>query len=98
MGKRFVLASLLLSVSALVAGGCGVGLWVPLAPPDALVEVHGGMPGPEFVWIGGYWQWHSRWVWEPGHWERPPHVGARWEAPHWEHGARGWRFHRGRWR
>jgi WXXGXW repeat (2 copies) len=98
MKRRLIFGSLVLSAAALAMTGCAVGAWVPIGPPDALVEVHGGFPGPGYVWIDGYWQWQNRWVWRPGAWARPPRAGARWEAPRWEHGRRGWRFHEGRWR
>jgi hypothetical protein len=55
-------------------------------------------PGPEYVWIEGYWGWHGRWIWEPGRWAVRPHPNARWEAGHWEHGHRGYYWREGHWR
>ncbi len=62
------------------------------APPPPQVEVVTVSPGPEFLWIGGVWAWHGRWVWEPGHWARPPRHGAHWYAPHYvyRNGAHIW--------
>ena len=97
MKSRLAFTALLFASAALFSAGCVTSVWVPLGPPDALVEVHGGIPGAGFVWLEGYWEWHNRWAWQPGHWARPPHANARWEAPRWERGSRGWRFHRGRW-
>jgi hypothetical protein len=54
---------------------------VNAAPPAPLVEVVPPTPGVDFVWIPGAWGWHDRWVWERGHYDRPPHPGAVW-APH----------------
>lgn len=51
------------------------------APPAPLVEAVPVAPGPGFIWIGGCWVWRSHWVWERGHWARPPHHGAVW-VPH----------------
>ena len=58
---------------------------IDAAPPPPPREVIVASPGPEFVWIGGYWDGspgHYRWV--GGRWDRPPHGGARWESPRWE--------------
>jgi hypothetical protein len=49
-------------------------------PPAPIVEATVIAPGPSFVWVGGCWMWHGRWVWEHGHWDRPPHPGAVWVA------------------
>ena len=50
-------------------------------PPAPIVENVTPSPDIGFVWIGGAWAWHDRWVWEGGHWDRPPHPGAVW-VPH----------------
>jgi hypothetical protein len=50
-------------------------------PPSPLVEVVPPSPGVGFIWIGGAWVWNGSWVWESGHWDRPPHPGAIW-IPH----------------
>lgn len=53
-------------------------------PPAARVEYRAAPPGPGYVWIDGYWQWHrGRWVWVRGHWERP-RAGYVWVAPRYE--------------
>ena len=51
---------------------------VDAEPPAPLYETVGYAPGPGFLWIGGYWHWNGRWVWNRGHYERPPHPGAAW--------------------
>ena|ERR1041385_6707971 len=87
---------LLLPIVALLLGGCIVRervvyrsrppiveneVVVADAPPAPIVEETVVAPGPGFVWVGGAWVWHGRWVWEHGHWARPPHPGAVWVAP-----------------
>src|SRR5271170_4663904 len=73
-------------------GGCVVYPGAPVAtvgaevdvvgdPPSPIVDVVPPTPGFGFVWIGGAWACHGRWVWEGGHWDRPPHPGAVW-VPH----------------
>jgi hypothetical protein len=52
-------------------------------PPPPTTEVITVSPGPEYVWIQGYWGWRgNRWVWERGHWERPPRAHAVWVPGH----------------
>ena len=57
---------------------------VPEPPPTAPVEqtVVEPAPGPQYVWVDGYYEWKgTHWHWKKGHWERPPHHGAVWVAP-----------------
>ena len=49
-------------------------------PPAPIVETVTVAPDPAFIWIGGFWAWEGRWVWRPGHLDRPPRPGARWFA------------------
>jgi hypothetical protein len=50
------------------------------------------------VWVTGYYGWEGRtYVWHRGHYERRPHVNARWMAPHWEVRGRGKVWIAGRW-
>ena len=46
----------------------------------------------------GFWApqgHHYRWV--PGHYDRPPYVGAVWNHPHYDRYPEGWQFHEGYW-
>ena len=88
--KKSALLKIALPVFAasLFAVGCVVYPARPVAevdvvgdPPVPIVEDVTPAPGIGFVWIGGAWAWHDRWVWESGHWDRPPHPGAVW-VPH----------------
>ena len=108
------LGTLLLAVGSLAlllsAVGCyvapvGVGVEgeyvVEGPPPPVQEEVVVEAPGPEFVWIGGYWDWDlgvRHYVWRGGRWERPPHAQARWVAPHYEFRGGRHYFVRGHWR
>jgi hypothetical protein len=72
---------------------------VDAGPPAPVYETVGIAPGPGFFWIGGYYHWSgARWVWNRGHYERPPHPGAAWIRPRYE--VRGGRsvYIRGYWR
>ncbi|MFA5265098.1 MAG: hypothetical protein WC378_14845 [Opitutaceae bacterium] len=55
-------------------------------------------PGDDFVWIEGYYEirGHNRY-WVGGHWARPPHRGAVWIGPRWEHRDRHYAFIPGYW-
>ncbi len=67
-------------------------------PPPPADEVVVASPGPGFVWIGGAWVWRGHWVWERGHWARPPRPGAVWVPHHYEYRNGVHVFIRGRWR
>ena len=92
-------ATALLAASVSFAG-IDVHIYVPKAPPVAIVETRPAAPGAEFVWIPGYHRWEAgAYVWEPGRWERPPHAHGRWVAGQWRHHPHnGWYWTEGRWR
>ncbi len=70
------------------------------APPPPVVETYGPAPGPDYVWIGGYYTYVSRhYVWVRGYWGRPPHRGAIWVGHSWERERDGrYHYHPGHWR
>lgn len=74
-------------------------LRVRIAPPALRQEAQPAQPGPNYFWVGGYWNWRPRqeqYVWMPGHWEqeRPNYqwMPAQWVARNGEY-----IFVRGRW-
>jgi hypothetical protein len=66
-------------------------------PPQPQVETIIVSPGPGYVWVGGEWAWHGRWVWAPGRWVYP-RPGTVWVEGAWVHGRRGWYHRAGYWR
>jgi WXXGXW repeat (2 copies) len=55
-------------------------------PPPPIVEQVIVSPGPDYVWISGYWAWHHHhWEWVRGHWDLPPRRGAIWVGGRWDH-------------
>jgi WXXGXW repeat (2 copies) len=51
-------------------------------------------PGPDYLWIGGYWYPQgNKYRWHDGYWTRPPYAGARWVEPHHD----GNQYFQGRW-
>ena len=59
----------------------GTEVVVQAAAPAPIVETITIAPGVGYVWVPGGWVWRGNWVWERGHWNRPPRVGAVW-VPH----------------
>jgi hypothetical protein len=52
-----------------------------------VVRVLPPSPGPDFVWIDGYWfATGNHYKWHAGYWTRPAYPAARWVAPHYERG------------
>ncbi len=95
--------SLATAMIALGMAGCSPHVstygYITTAPPPPRVEVYGVAPGPEFVWINGFWGWAGHgYVWTPGRWERPPRRGATWAPGRWEHRQNHYYWHEGHWR
>ncbi len=69
-------------------------------PPAPRVYRVPARPGPEFVWVEGYWYPEGRgYKWENGYWTRPPYEGAYWVEPYYSSGryvAGYWETPRGR--
>ena len=93
-------AGLLLAVVALAAAisyGCAGTVYVREDPPPVRVEVRPAAPGPNAMWIDGYWRWgHHEYLWMPGHWER--HARGTWVTGHWDKRPRGNVWVPGHWR
>jgi WXXGXW repeat (2 copies) len=71
----------------------------PSVPPADYVEVQPAIPGPDYIWVGGYWGWGpGGWVWTRGYWGRPPYRGAHWYGPHYVYRGGRHVWVRGGWR
>lgn len=82
-----------------VAALAGCSRTVVEAPPPAQAEVVAACPGPDYVWIGGYWDWSwGHYVWIGGRWERPAHPRAEWIRPRWERRGERYVLVKGYWR
>ena len=87
-------AVMLLAGGTIAAAQVSIGIEIGAPPPPRVVRVRPPGPGPEFVWIEGYWypvKGHYRW--HEGYWTRPPYPDARWVQP--RHDGR--RFFEGYW-
>ena len=89
MGVRLSIAAVMLALAATSATGCVVnepesptrGVVVSGPPPTPVREDRPAPPGPQAVWVSGYWHWTGmQYAWIPGHWDAPP-PGATWNAP-----------------
>jgi hypothetical protein len=67
-------------------------------PPAPRREVRVARPGPDYVWVNGYWHDNDgRWGWIPGRWERPAEARAYWVAPQYIRTTRGTIYQPGHW-
>lgn len=68
-------------------------------PPESRIEAVPPSPGPNHVWVGGYWDWTgSEYVWVPGYWTVPPAGTTRWVSPRYESRDGGvYVYYRGYW-
>jgi len=61
-------------------------------------EVRIAAPAPGYYWVPGYWDWNGNdWFWVSGVWQQPPHDGARWVRPRYNHRHGQWQYYRGHW-
>lgn len=100
---RGLLAAALLAAGALAACGphygYGYGYNVPPPPAAAYYGPYGAAPGPGYIWAEGFYDLRGRnWVWERGHWARPPRGRSAWVPPRWERRSHGWSRREGYWR
>ncbi len=68
------------------------------APPPPIVEQIYTSPGPDYVWIPGYWNWNGAWVWVSGRYALPPYRGAVWVGGAWSARGGRWAWSGGHWR
>ena len=85
---------LLTFAAASAFGQISIGIQIGPPPPPRVVRVLPPRPGPEFMWVAGYWYpVGNHYKWHPGYWTRPPYPGAHWVVPRHD----GQRFYEGYW-
>ena len=92
--KKKLLIGMLMAAGSVFAFQISVGIRIGNPPPPRVLRVRPRAPGPEYMWVDGYWYpvaGHYRW--HTGYWTRPPYVGAHWVVPHHD----GERFFDGYW-
>lgn len=76
------------------AAQISIGIRIGPPPPPRVVRLVPASPGPEFMWVGGYWYAvGNHWKWHDGYYTRAPYVGAHWVVPRYEGGQ----FYQGYW-
>jgi hypothetical protein len=92
--KGMLVAAMLLGGVSALAAQISIGVRIGPPPPPRVVRIVPDRPGPEFIWIEGYWYpVGNHYKWHQGYWSRPPYEGARWVGPHHD----GERFYEGYW-
>jgi len=78
-----IFAVIFLAGVSVASAQVSIGIRIGSPPPPRVVHVLPARPGPEFVWVEGYWYpVGHHYKWHEGYWTRPPYEGARWVAPH----------------
>ena len=81
--KGTLLAGMLLMGMSVFAAQVSIGIRIGPPPPPRVVRVQPARPGPDFLWVEGYWYpVNGKYTWHAGYWTRPPYSGAHWVAPH----------------
>lgn len=83
IARNLSLIVLVTACTALIPVAAQINLMITVAPPAQNVEVVPRI-SPGYVWVPGYWAWHSdRYVWVSGR-TVAQRVGYRWAPDNWE--------------
>ncbi len=98
--RKLFLTLGLATLPALASTACAPPLlYVRLRPPIPIFETRILAPGPDYVWIPGFYRWDGgAYLWVAGRWERPPAHYHTWVPGRWERNRRGWYRVEGHWR
>jgi len=78
---------MLAAIPAMAGAQVSFGIRIGPPPRQRVVRVASRRPGPEYIWVDGYWYpVGGRYRWHTGYWTRPPYVGARWIGPRYSDG------------
>jgi hypothetical protein len=98
--RTSVFIAMLLWTGSVMAAQISIGIRIGPPPPPRVVHVMPARPGPEFLWIDGYWYpMENHYRWHEGYWVRPPYPGAVWVTSRYESGhyiGGYWKSDRGR--
>ncbi len=73
---------------------------LPIRNGGISLNINIGCPGPDYVWVSGYWDWddyYRDYVWVDGTWALPPRRGWAWTDGYWECGPNGYIWISGYW-
>ena len=69
------------------AAQVSVGITIGAPPAPRVIRSRPRNPGPDYVWIDGYWFAEGRkWKWHEGYWTLAPYPGAVWVTLRYERG------------
>ncbi|MDE2148335.1 MAG: YXWGXW repeat-containing protein [Gammaproteobacteria bacterium] len=97
------LCVLLLTIAALSAesaASADVLVAVRIAPPPLPLYSQPPVPGPDYLWIPGYWGWDADagdYYWVPGTWVLAPQPGLLWTPGYWAWADGVYLWHPGYW-
>jgi hypothetical protein len=92
------LFTLAIPVPSLAGVFIGVGVSVNIAPPPLPVYTQPMVPGPNYIWMPGYWAWGpAGYYWVPGTWVLAPRPGFLWTPGYWGWAPGGYLWHPGYW-
>jgi hypothetical protein len=76
----------------------GIGINVGFAPPAIPVYQQPYVPGPNYLWVPGYWSWAQYgYYWVPGTWAYAPQPGYLWTPGYWGWNAGNYAWNQGYW-
>jgi hypothetical protein len=80
--KTIIGAAILLTCSSAFSADISIGINIGPPPPPHVVRVLPPRPGPDFIWIEGYWHpVGNHYRWHGGYWTLAPSPRVRWIAP-----------------
>ena len=91
--RTCAISALLLASASAANAQVSFGIHIGAPPPPRAYRVT-RQPGPDYIWVEGYWFPQSgRYAWHDGYWTRPPYAGAYWVEPY----HMGGQYFAGRW-
>jgi hypothetical protein len=85
--KKIIILGALLTASGVFGADFSLGVRIGPPPAPRVVRVQPPRPGPDFMWVDGYWYpERGRYAWHEGYWTRAPYEGGRWVTPRYEGG------------
>jgi hypothetical protein len=67
-------------------------------PPAPRREIRITRPGPDYVWVSGFWDWDGgHWRWVNGRWDRPVVAQGYWIPARYIRTTRGYIYEPGHW-
>lgn len=80
-----LLAAMLLAGGSAFAADFSIGIRIGAPPRPRVVRVVPRYPGPDYIWVAGYWYpVGGGYEWVDGYWTLPPYRGAYWVAPRYD--------------